>query len=111
MDETNLRARTLRLLRSAGGAWLALALLLAVCALTSAPFRNPQNLLNIVRQSSYGGIVALGMTFVIVSGGIDLSVGSLFALSGVCAASRRRRTFAPLRLLLTVWAMLRERSS
>ena len=85
MEETNLRAKTLRLLRSAGGAWLALALLLAVCALTSAPFRNPQNLLNIVRQSSYGGIVALGMTFVIVSGGIDLSVGSLFALSGVCA--------------------------
>lgn len=85
MEEKNLRAKTLRLLRSAGGAWLALALLLAVCALTSAPFRSPQNLLNIVRQSSYGGIVALGMTFVIVSGGIDLSVGSLFALSGVCA--------------------------
>ena len=41
MEETNLRAKTLRLLRSAGGAWLALALLLAVCALTSAPFRNP----------------------------------------------------------------------
>ena len=69
----------------AGGAWLALAILLAVCALTSAPFRNPQNLLNIVRQSSYSGIVALGMTFVIVAGGIDLSVGSLFAFSGVCA--------------------------
>lgn len=85
MEEKNLRAKTLHLLRSAGGAWLALALLLAVCALTSAPFRSPQNLLNIVRQSSYGGIVALGMTFVIVSGGIDLSVGSLFALSGVCA--------------------------
>lgn len=85
MEEKNLRAKTLHLLRSAGGAWLALVLLLAVCALTSAPFRSPQNLLNIVRQSSYGGIVALGMTFVIVSGGIDLSVGSLFALSGVCA--------------------------
>lgn len=85
MNAPELRARILRPLRSAGGAWLALALLLAVCALTSAPFRNPQNLLNIVRQASYGGIVALGMTFVIVSGGIDLSVGSLFALSGVCA--------------------------
>lgn len=71
----------------ASGAWLALAILLAVCALTSAPFRNPQNLLNVARQVSYGGIIALGMTFVIVSGGIDLSVGSLFALCGVAGLS------------------------
>ena len=48
MNASELRARILRTLRSAGGAWLALAILLAVCALTSAPFRNPRNLLNIV---------------------------------------------------------------
>lgn len=76
-----------RSLGSSAGAWLALALLAAICAATSAPFRNPQNLLNVARQVSYGGIIALGMTFVIVSGGIDLSVGSLFALSGVAALS------------------------
>lgn len=65
--------------------WVALLLLLALCASTSPAFRNPQNLLNISRQISYSGIIALGMTFVIISGGIDLSVGSLLALSGTLA--------------------------
>ena len=82
-----LRAAVSRFSGGSAGAWLALALLLAICAATSQPFRNPQNLLNIARQVSYGGIIALGMTFVIVSGGIDLSVGSLFALCGVAALS------------------------
>ena len=43
-------------------------------------FLKPQNLLNVLNQQSYVGVVAVGMTFVIVSGGIDLSVGSLLAL-------------------------------
>lgn len=47
--------------------------------------RQPANWLLILRQSSYPGIVALGMTFVIVGGGIDLSVGSMQALVGVLA--------------------------
>ena len=85
MNASTFRTRLSAFLRSAGGAWFALAALFAVCALTSAPFRNPQNLVNVARQVSYGGLIALGMTFVIVAGGIDLSVGSLFALSGVCA--------------------------
>ncbi|NLF93096.1 MAG: hypothetical protein GX564_04325, partial [Oligosphaeraceae bacterium] len=46
--------------------WVALLLLLALCASTSPAFRNPQNLLNISRQISYSGIIALGMTFVII---------------------------------------------
>ena len=65
------------------GAWIALAVLLAVCCLGNEYFRDPQNLLNITRQVSYSGIIALGMTFVIAAGGIDLSVGSLLAFSGV----------------------------
>ncbi|MBQ3809393.1 MAG: ABC transporter permease, partial [Kiritimatiellae bacterium] len=69
-----------------GAAWLALAALAVVCSLTSPTFAKTANLLNVARQSSYTGLVALGMTFVIVAGGIDLSVGSLFALSGVAAA-------------------------
>ena len=81
------RAAAARLSGGSAGAWIALAILVAVCAATSQPFRNPQNLLNVARQVSYGGIIALGMTFVIVSGGIDLSVGSLFALCGVAALS------------------------
>ncbi len=65
------------------GAWIALAVLLAVCCFGNEFFRDPRNLLNITRQVSYSGIIALGMTFVIAAGGIDLSVGSLLALSGV----------------------------
>ena len=49
-------------------------------------FLTPLNLMNIMRQNSMLAIVALGMTVVILSGGIDLSVGSLVALGGVVAA-------------------------
>ena len=45
-------------------------------------FLGVHNLLNILRQSAPWGVVAVGMTFVIISGGIDLSVGSMVALSG-----------------------------
>ncbi len=50
-------------------------------------FANPKNLVGVVRQASINGILACGMMFVIISGGIDLSVGSIVALSGVVAAS------------------------
>jgi ribose/xylose/arabinose/galactoside ABC-type transport system permease subunit len=49
-------------------------------------FARPSNLLNIVKQASINGILACGMMFVIISGGIDLSVGSTAALAGVMAA-------------------------
>ncbi|MEH1940872.1 MAG: ABC transporter permease [Nostoc sp.] len=49
-------------------------------------FLTPVNLMNIMRQNSMLAIVALGMTIVILSGGIDLSVGALVALGGVVAA-------------------------
>ena len=45
---------------------------------------KPVNLLNIVRQQAEVGIVAIGMTVIIIMGGIDLSVGSLVALIGGC---------------------------
>lgn len=45
-------------------------------------FLQIQNMLNILRQISYTGIIALGMTLVIISGGIDLSVGSMAAFTG-----------------------------
>src|SRR5947209_10074293 len=67
---------------------LALVLLVvatAVCERSmkgSTNFLKPENILNILRQLSPIGVVALGMTFAIISGGIDLSVGSLVALAG-----------------------------
>jgi ribose transport system permease protein len=63
-------------------AFVALAILTVVSALLSPFFLQWQNLLNIIRQVSYTGIIALGMTYVIVSGGIDLSVGSMAAFVG-----------------------------
>ncbi|MBO5682203.1 MAG: ABC transporter permease [Lentisphaeria bacterium] len=65
--------------------WIALVLLLVVCVIVRPEFRNPQTLLMIAKKVTIVGIIALGMTFVIAGGGIDLSVGSLFAFSGVSA--------------------------
>lgn len=48
----------------------------------SRAFLKPENLLNILRQAAPVGVVAIGMTFVIISGGIDLSVGAIVALAG-----------------------------
>ncbi|MGE5573883.1 MAG: ABC transporter permease [Clostridia bacterium] len=64
------------------GSLYALILLFVVSSLASPYFLQLQNILNILRQVSYTGIIALGMTFVIISGGIDLSVGSMTALIG-----------------------------
>lgn len=55
-------------------------------------FLNPENLLNIVRFASENGIIAIGMTLVIMLGGIDLSVGSVLALNAVGAASLMMRS-------------------
>lgn len=70
-----------------GGALLVLAAVaVAGSALFGARFASPDNLLNVLEASSFLGLVAIGMTFVIIGGGIDLSVGSMLALSAVLAA-------------------------
>ncbi|WP_026368641.1 ABC transporter permease [Aminiphilus circumscriptus] len=63
----------------------ALLLLGTISAFLSPYFLQVQNLVNIFRQVSYTGIIALGMTLVIISGGIDLSVGSVVAFVGALA--------------------------
>ena len=64
--------------------WLALlALMLLFTLLTSGEFLSARNLTNLMRQASINGILAGGMTLVILSGGIDLSIGSLVAVAGV----------------------------
>ncbi|TGN79100.1 ABC transporter permease [Streptomyces bauhiniae] len=68
------------------GALVALVVLAAVASLSFDSFATGDNLGNIAISSSFLATVALGMTFVIVSGGIDLSVGSVFVLGGVLAA-------------------------
>jgi len=65
------------------GPLLALALLVLVTSLFSHAFLKPENILNLLRENSFIGIVSLAMTFVIISGGIDLSVGALVAFVAV----------------------------
>src|SRR4051794_19385233 len=58
-----------------------------VASVLSPAFLSSTNLINIVRQMSVVGLIALGVTGVIVSGGIDLSSGSVVGLAAVVAAS------------------------
>ncbi len=69
------------------GLYFAFALLVIVMAVLSPAFLKPTNIINILRQTSINGIIAIGMTLVILTGGIDLSVGSILALSAVIATS------------------------
>lgn len=64
------------------GPLFALVVLFILSSIASPYFLQTRNILNILRQVSYTGIIGLGMTFVIISGGIDLSVGSMTALVG-----------------------------
>ena len=61
---------------------LVVVVLLIVFGVTSSKFLLPENLSNILSQMSIVGVLAIGMTGVILIGGIDLSVGSVILLSG-----------------------------
>ena len=61
--------------------------LIVVVSILSPSFLSTKNIFNILRQTSVNGIIAAGMTFVILTGGIDLSVGSILAISGAVCAS------------------------
>ncbi len=64
-----------------------LLVLMALVAMISPSFLTVDNLLNILRQTSVNAIIAAGMTFVILTAGIDLSVGSILAFAGAICAS------------------------
>jgi inositol transport system permease protein len=64
-----------------------LVVLMAGFAIMEPNFLTPLNLFNVMRQVSIVGLLAVGMTFVILTAGIDLSVGSLLALCGLAAAA------------------------
>lgn len=59
--------------------------LMVFSGILSPAFLKPRNILNIFWQTSYVGIIAIGITFVMIAGGIDLSVGSMVALLGAVA--------------------------
>jgi inositol transport system permease protein len=69
------------------GIFLIFAVMVVVASLLSPAFVSSTNLINIVRQMSVVGLIALGVTGIIVSAGIDLSSGSVVGLTAVVAAS------------------------
>ena len=69
------------------GMYIAFAILIIALAAASPAFLTYTNIINILRQISVIGIMAIGMTFVIATGGIDLSVGAILALVGVISTS------------------------
>jgi ribose transport system permease protein len=88
------------------GALIVLVLLLIGGGIAFDTFLTFYNLGNIAVQASFLAVVALGMTLVIVSGGIDLSVGSVYALAGVLAAYASRWGVLPALLLPLVVSAL-----
>lgn len=89
------------------GVGAALVILVIALALTDDKFFTYANAMNILRTNSVLFIVAVGLTFVIISGGLDLSVGSMTALGGVFLASMLTSGIsAPLAVLLTILACM-----
>lgn len=82
----NFSGRVLAWFRQNIGILIGLAALMAIVSLFSESFFTASNMWNILRQISTNALLAFGMTFVILIGGIDLSVGPLLAFSGVFAA-------------------------
>src|SRR5262245_65832385 len=64
--------------------FLSFAFLFVLLSILSPFFLTIDNLSSVARQTAVINIIAIGMTLVIISGGIDLSVGSVLAFSGVC---------------------------
>ncbi len=69
------------------GILIVLVVMWILLMIVSPTFRTTKNAVNILRQVSVNGIIAIGMTFVIMTGGIDLTVGSLVAAAGVVSGS------------------------
>ncbi|AEE15714.1 ABC transporter permease subunit [Treponema brennaborense] len=83
------------------GAQIALILLIIAISILSPEFRTVNNALSLLRQSAVNGLIAFGMTFVILTGGIDLSVGSVLCLTALlCAGMIKAAVPVPAALLL-----------
>ncbi|WP_353854379.1 ribose ABC transporter permease RbsC [Bacillus sp. Bos-x628] len=68
------------------GPFLGLIFLVVIVSILNPSFLEPLNILNLLRQISINALIAFGMTFVILTGGIDLSVGAILALSSALTA-------------------------
>ena len=92
--------RIISLVLEHGGPLIVLAAVVAGFMLVEPTFRKASNFENIGRQMAVVAILAVGETFVIIAGGIDLSVGAIVALSGVLAALTMKSDAVPPHLAL-----------
>jgi ribose transport system permease protein len=97
-DEVKIGSRQNRVgsLLQKAGPLLGLLILVIVVSAINPGFLEPLNILNLLRQVAINALIAFGMTFVILTGGIDLSVGSTLALSSALMASLLVAGFHPL---------------
>lgn len=85
------------------GIYMLLLPVIALLIIAQPTFFSPGNLITLLTQSSIIGIVSMGMTYIILTGGIDLSVGSVLYVCGVAAVLAMRRTGnIPLSILLAI---------
>ncbi len=104
-QEPATRAERLAALLQQRGALTVLVLVVVIASATSSTFPTWSNITSILGNNAFVWLLALGMTFVITTGGIDLSVGSMYALGGVLAADGSRAgSWAAILLPLAVGA-------
>ena len=89
------------------GSLIGLVLIIVVITALNPAFIEIPNLFNILRQVSINALIAFGMTFVILTGGIDLSVGSILALSSALVAGMMTSGMDPF-LAMAVGLLIRE---
>lgn len=82
------------------GPLLGLVLLIIILAIVSPSFFTLDNIFNVLRQVSINALIAFGMTFVILTGGIDLSVGSILALASALTAGLLTNGMDPMLAIL-----------
>src|SRR3954471_8139636 len=85
MPEAKAKTFSARNLRSYGMVLALIAVWIIFTVVTNGIFFTPRNFSNLIRQTAVTGILAAGMVMVIITGQIDLSVGSLVGLSGMAA--------------------------
>lgn len=79
------RIKTTSIIQKYGIYFVFAAIVVALTCLTAGKFVSSANIVNVLRQISINAIIAVGMTLVIITGGIDLSVGSILAFAGIIA--------------------------
>ncbi|QGQ48123.1 ABC transporter permease [Metabacillus sediminilitoris] len=82
------------------GPFVGLIIIIITLSIVSPNFMTVDNILNVLRQVSINALIAFGMTFVILTGGIDLSVGSILALSSAVTASMLASGMDPILAIL-----------